>query len=88
MLDQLNAAPFNLTADDIAWVKKTRDSLSTEDKIAQVFCSMSLRDDPAAIKDIVRRKPGGVLRYMGPDLAAAWKATRIAVESSEIPLLI
>lgn len=88
MLDQLNAAPFNLTDDDITWVNKTRDCLSTEDKIAQVFCSMSLRDDPAAIKDIVRRKPGGVLRYMGPDLEAAWKATRIAVESSEIPLLI
>ena len=88
MLDQLALAPFNLTADDIAWVKKTRDSLSTEDKIAQIFCSMSLRDDADAMRDIVKRKPGAMLRYMGPDLEAAWNATRIAIESSEIPLLI
>lgn len=88
MLDQLKAAPFHLSDEDVKWVQKTRDGLNTQDKIAQIFCAMSLRDDPAAIKDIVSRKPGALLRYMGPDLEAAWKATRIAVESSEIPLLI
>ncbi len=88
MLEKLALAPFNLAADDIAWVKKTRDALTTSQKIAQIFCSMSLRDDPAAISDIVNRKPGGLLRYMGPNLDAAWQATRIAIESSEIPLLI
>jgi beta-N-acetylhexosaminidase len=88
VLDTLAKTPFNLLPDDIAWVKKTRDSLSAEQKVAQIFCSMSLRDDPAAMKDILSRKPGGMLRYMGPDLEAAWKATRMAVETSEIPLLI
>ncbi len=88
MLEKLAFAPFNLAADDIAWVKKTRDALTTERKIAQIFCSMSLRDDPAAIGDIVSRQPGGVLRYMGPNLDAAWQATRSAIEASEIPLLI
>jgi beta-N-acetylhexosaminidase len=87
-LDSLALAPYHLSPEDIAWVKKTRDGLSAEDKIAQIFCSMSLRDDPAAMKDILRRKPGGMLRYMGPDFEAAWQATRIAVETSEIPLLI
>jgi beta-N-acetylhexosaminidase len=88
VLDTLALAPFNLSLDDIAWVRKTRDALTDEQKIAQIFCSMSLRDDPAAMKDILRRKPGGMLRYMGPDLDAAWQVTHMAVESSEIPLLI
>ena len=87
-LDELKLAPFNLDAEGLAWVKKTRDSLSTEDKVRQIYCPMGIYDDPDNARLLAQLKPGGLFRLMGPDLDAAWQATRIAIESSEVPLLI
>jgi beta-N-acetylhexosaminidase len=87
-LDTLKLAPFNLNAADIAWVKKTRDSLSAEDKVRQIYCPMGIYDDPDNARALAKLKPGGIFRLIGPDLEAAWTATRIAIESSEVPMLI
>ena len=87
-LDELKLAPFNLDAEAVAWVKKTRDSLGTDDKVRQIYCPMGIYDDPDNARLLAKLKPGGLFRLMGPDLDAAWQATRIAVESSEVPMLI
>ena len=87
-LDELKLAPFNLDAEAIAWVKKTRDSLSTDLKVRQIYCPMGIYDDPGNARLLAQLKPGGLFRMMGPDLDAAWQATRIAIESSEVPMLI
>ena len=87
-LDELKLAPFNLDDQALAWVKKTLDSLSTELKVRQIYCPMGIYDDPANARLLAQMKPGGLFRLMGPDLEAAWAATRIAVESSEVPMLI
>ena len=79
-------APLDAAAQQ--WVDSKLKCLSTEQKIAQIFVSMSLRDDMSTMRELMQRQPGGMLRYMGPDLESAWRATRLAVESSEIPLLI
>lgn len=87
-LDELQLAPFNLDAEGIAWVKKTLDSLSTELKVRQIYCPMGIYDDPDNARVLAQLKAGGLFRLMGPDLDAAWQATRIAIESAEVPLLI
>lgn len=87
-LDTLKLAPFNLNDADIAWVKKTRDSLSACDKVRQIYCPMGVYDDPENAKVLAKLKPGGLFRLIGPDLEAAWNATRIAIESSDVPMLI
>ena len=38
----LKAAPFHLNHEDIAWVRKTRDALSTEAKVRQLLCIFQL----------------------------------------------
>ena len=88
ILDELKLAPFNLDAEAVAWVKRTRDSLGTDDKVRQIYCPMGIYDDPDNARLLAKLKPGGLFRLMGPDLDAAWQATRIAVESSEVPMLI
>ena len=88
VLVSLTKPPFSLTAADVAWVEKTVGGMSTEDKVRQLFVHITMGDDPASIDRLAATKPGGIHRFMGADLEAAWKGTRRAVEASEIPLLI
>ena len=88
ILDTLKLAPFNLSDSDIAWVKKTRDRLSTGDKVRQIYCPMGVYDDPENAMTLAKLKPGGLFRLTGPDLETAWNATRVAIESSDVPMLI
>lgn len=84
----LAAAPFRLDADGVHWVRRTLAGLSLDDKLRQLFCEVSFGDDPADAATLAKARLGGVIRFVGSDLAAAWKATRVLVESAEIPLLI
>ncbi len=80
----LGKKPFNLSKEDIAWVVKTRDAMSTEDKIRQLFIHITIGDDLANMAKLSAMKPGGIHRFMGPDLAAAHAATKQALEAAEI----
>ena len=84
----LEFAPFNLSASDIAWVKKTRDGLSTEAKLRQLFVHIMIGDDPVDAQRLGKLAAGGVHRFMGPDLDVAWQNTRTLLEMSEVPLFI
>ena len=84
----LSKKPFNLSKDDIAWVKKTRDAMSTDDKIRQLFIHITMGDDLSNIKRLSDMKPGGLHRFMGPDLGAAHAATQLALDMAEIPPFI
>ncbi len=84
----LSLAPFNLSLADIAWVEKTRDDLSTEDKIRQLFVPISIGESASDISRLGKMKPGGLHRFMGPDLETAWKATRQFLEMCEVPPFI
>ncbi len=87
-LSALSFAPFNLSPADIAWVTKTRDSLSTEDKIRQLFVHISIGDSADEISRLGNMKPGGLHRFMGPELEPAWKATRQFIDMCEVPPFI
>ena len=87
-LAALKRAPFNLDAEALAWVERTRRSLSTEQKLRQLFNLAAHGDAPEAIDKLSAHAVGGITRFGGTDLAASWRATRSLIERSEIPLLI
>ena len=88
VLESLQLAPFNLNDADMAWVSATLASLSTDDKLRQLFLHLSIGDDPQAIRGLMATKPGGVCRNMGDNLEAAHSATRIALEAASVPPFI
>ncbi len=87
-LAALALAPFSLDAEALAWITRTRNSLSTEQKVRQIFNLACHGDDPKAVDNLSALKVGGITRFGGTDLEASWRATRSLVERSEIPLLI
>ena len=66
--DLLARAPFNLAPDDIAWVRRTLAGLSTADRIGQLMLYATFGDDPGAVRSLMATRPGGIHRFMGPDL--------------------
>ena len=84
----LAASPFHLDEQAIAWVRRTRAALSLDDKLRQLLCEASFGDDPVQAAALGRARLGGVTRFVGADLEAAWKATRILVESAQVPMLV
>lgn len=87
MIDTLSQPPFNLSPEDIAWVRATLASLSTEDKVGQLFNYVTFGDDLDNIRGLNALKPGGMHRFMY-DLENGFEATRLALEGNEVPLLI
>ena len=84
----LARAPFSLDAQALAWVQRTRDAMSTEQKVRQIFNLACHGDDAATIERLAALQVGGITRFGGADLEASWRGTRTLVERSEIPLLV
>ena len=84
----LTKFPFNLTADDLAWVTRTRDGMSTAQKVRQLFVQVFFGEDIGNANRLAALAPGGVHRFMGQDLEKNWAATRAFMEASEIPPFI
>ena len=84
----LALAPFNLSTSDIAWVCKTRNGLSTEAKVRQLFVHISIGDNLDQARKLGGMAPGGIHRFMGQNLDEAWAATRLVLEMNEVPLFI
>ncbi|WP_256869479.1 glycoside hydrolase family 3 protein [Sphingobium lactosutens] len=72
----------------MAWVEKTRDAMSLEAQIAQLFVLSARHDSIAETDGLLSHAPGGIHRFPTHDLNAAWAATRHAVERSEVPLIL
>lgn len=88
MSDALRLPPFNLSTDDLAWVVRTRDSLSTEDQVRQLFLLAHFEDSVEPLPEVMAVQPGGVYRTWGADLARGWATTRAILERSPVPPLI
>lgn len=81
-------SPLALAADDWAWVERTRDGLSVEDLVAQLFNFATETDSDAEVADVMALRPGGVHRFPTHDLGAAHATTRAILERAEIPPLL
>ena len=67
---QLKAAPFNLDAAAIAWVRAVFSRLSEDDKVRQLFNLRSAGDDPQMLARQQAFRAGSITRVPGPDWAA------------------
>lgn len=88
MTEALSLSPFNLAPDDTAWVYATLAHLNTEQKVGQLFNFATIGDSENTIRELSRLQPGGIHRFMGGNLNEGWRATRLALEENEVPLLI
>lgn len=86
--DQLRAAPFNLGADGVAWVRATLGRLSIDDKIRQLFTLNSMGLDPATLEAQQRFRPGGITRRHTPDLAAEQRLLEGFDAAAPVPLIV
>jgi beta-N-acetylhexosaminidase len=86
--DWLAAAPFNLDAAARDWVRTTRDAMSFDDRIAQLFILKSHGVDPAEQERIKRLRPGGITRFFGPDGAGERERMAALQADAAIPLLV
>ncbi len=83
----LRAKPFCLDDEGIAWVEKTRASLSQEDKLGQLFCLCAREGTEQEWTDILSvLRPGGIM-YRPFPLETAVEYTKI-LSSSPVPMLI
>ena len=86
--DKLRAAPFNLDAAAIGWVRETFARLTPDDKIRQLFNVRSAGNDPAMLKAQQAFRPGGITRQPGADWAAERALTAEFNRQAPVPLLV
>lgn len=84
----LRAKPFNLNDEQMAWVESTFASMSTEEKVQQLFFHMGYDRRPESIKQMVETFHQGGLRWQGGDAKANWAQNMLYQKYSKIPLLI
>ena len=85
---ELKSAPFNLSNEDAAWVKKTLAGMSLERKVGQLFFLegvMSKRDKLEGIIDKIG--PGGIMYRSAPSKVIATDHAALQARSA-IPLFL
>lgn len=81
------AKPFYLTDEQVQWVNDTYESMSTEEKIGQLFCPIVFTKDEQELRSLVREKHiGGMLYREGPGEELR-QAHKVLQEAAKIPLL-
>lgn len=79
--------PFYLTEEQISWVNDTYETMSTKEKLGQLFCPIIFTQDEKELKELVETKHiGGMLYREGPGQALQ-KSHKILQDVSKIPLL-
>ena len=86
--DKLKAAPFNLDAVAIAWVRATLGRLSTDDKVRQLFTLNSMGLDAATLEAQRNFRPGGITRRHGPDLSAERRILEAFDAAAPVPVIV
>ncbi|MGV3492184.1 MAG: glycoside hydrolase family 3 protein [Devosia sp.] len=86
--DHLAAAPFNLDAEAVGWVKAQLEALSPEDRLRQLFTLRLAGTDPADIAAAKAFRPGGITRHVGADLNTERALIADLNASAAVPLLI
>ena len=84
----LRAKPFNLDDEAVAWVERTAESLTLEEKIGQLFINLNVSFDEGYLDNVVNNLHVGGIRYMGADSAAVQKHIRYAQSKAKVPLLV
>ena len=84
----LKAKPFNLSDSDIQWVQETINSMSTEEKIGQLFVNMGSERTEEYLTNILNTYHIGAVRYNPGKAEEVYDQNKILQENSKIPMLI
>ncbi len=84
----LSKGPFFLSEEDIAWVEKTKEEMSVEEKIGQLFVPIGYSGDPAYLEGCMLSHHIGGIMYRCGESAEMQETHRYLQEHSKIPLLI
>ena len=77
--------PLALDPQAAAWVERTRDAMSIEEMVGQLFVFSTSQDSIDELAPLLALKPGGINRFPTLDLGAFRTATMHAVENSAVP---
>lgn len=80
--------PFYLNDEEISWVEETLSSMTTEEKIGQVFCITGMETDPEELKRLIEAYHPGGFMYRAGDGAEIQEAYRAMQKASRIPMLL
>lgn len=87
-MEQLKKSPFNLSNEQIEWVKYTKESLTVDEKIAQLFCLIAYSSDENYLKHLAKDlKVGGVMLRTMPEDEVITTVTHLQ-NHAEIPMLV
>ncbi|MBD1594384.1 glycosyl hydrolase [Arthrobacter sp. S1_S22] len=84
----LQAAPFNLDGDAVAWVDSTIAGMSLEEKIGQLFINHNNDYSPEYLDGVLGNYHVGGMRYRPGPSAAVQEHIRYAQSRTRIPLLV
>ena len=84
----LQAAPFNLDDDAVAWVDSTIAGMSLEEKIGQLFINHNNDYSPEYLDGVLENFHVGGMRYRPGPSAAVQEHIRYAQSKTRIPLLV
>lgn len=86
-MTDLKQAPFHLNDADIAWVEKTLEQMTLEEKIGQLFCPIGYSTEPEYLNMLLSFHIGGLFFRDGAGEEMR-RTFAYAQEHSAIPLLI
>ncbi len=87
MKEKLKLKPFYLSDDDIKWIEKTKEGMTLDEKISQLFCLIAYTSDEGYLNNLVHNvKPGGLMCRVMPTEDVV--KTVSILQTSKIPMLI
>ncbi len=84
----LKANPFFLSDADIEWVESTLQSMSTEEKVGQLFCLHGDTDDFSELENIVNTYHPGGMMYRPSASEKIYGTHEFLQNNSRIPMLL
>ena len=87
MID-LQSKPFYLTEDQILWVENTLESLTTDQKVEQLFCPLFYTNNPNELHSYIKKYNFGAVMFRSGDAREIQTAINTLQEGAAIPLLI
>lgn len=84
----LRAKPFYLKDEDIAWVERSIESMTLEEKIGQLFINLDNQTPPEEMIRIFDKYHIGGCRYFNKKAADVWEQNLFYQKHSKLPLLI
>ena len=84
----LKEKPFNLSEEQIAFVEKTIENMTLDEKIGQLFLPINFIEEEQPLREFVRKfQPGGALNRPAPGVMNQMRH-RIMQEESKIPMFV